>query len=102
MSYLQLPPNIELDVRKLAKERHISHDDAILMLIRTGLDHTLVPPEVGKHPVERHRHLKRGPQPPLRTDHPEKIIGLFADSPETVDAILKEVEARSDRYADEA
>jgi len=40
-----------------------------------------------------------GPQPPLRTDNPERIIGLFADAPELVESILEVVDTRSQRYA---
>ena len=43
-----------------------------------------------------------GPQPPLRTDNPEKIIGLFAEVPELVDSILEVVSNRSQRYAGRA
>ena len=48
--------------------------------------------------VARHCSLKKGPQPPLRTNNPDRIIGLFADSPEAVDGILEEVETRAVRY----
>lgn len=40
-----------------------------------------------------------GAQPPLRTDNPEGIIGLFASAPELVDSILEVVESRSERYS---
>ena len=39
-----------------------------------------------------------GPQPPRRTDNPEKIIGLFANAPDLAESILNVVESRSDRY----
>jgi hypothetical protein len=44
------------------------------------------------------RRTRRGPQPPLRTDDPEAIIGLFADVPgfrESIDAVIAR---RAERY----
>jgi hypothetical protein len=121
MSYQQLPSPVEQSIERFAHDHHISHDEAVLYLIETGLQQTpsavqfeqpegsvaenagAISPE-NDEPLHaaiasRHRHLKRGPQPPLRTDSPERIIGLFADSPDTVDSILQEVESRSERYA---
>ena len=39
-----------------------------------------------------------GLQPPLRTDAPERVIGLFGNAPELIESILNVVEARSGRY----
>ena len=37
MSLEPLPPNIERGVERFAQEQHISHDEALLKLIETGL-----------------------------------------------------------------
>jgi hypothetical protein len=90
MSLDHLPSNIEQGIEHFAKQRNLSHDEALLLLIETGLQ---CAPS-----ASRRQRPKKGPQPPLRTGDPEGVIGLFADRPEIVDSILQVVEERSQRY----
>jgi hypothetical protein len=114
MSFEPLPQNLEQGVQRFAQQQRVSHDEAVLMLIETGLKSVPTPTqtETMKNPggdqseseatsvavFARRRNLKIGPQPPLRTDNPEKIMGLFAHAPEVSESILHVVEARSERY----
>ena len=34
---LDIPSNIECDIQRFAQEEHITHDEAVLRLIKTGL-----------------------------------------------------------------
>ena len=34
---MDIPSNVERDIQKFAEEEHISHDEAVLRLIETGL-----------------------------------------------------------------
>lgn len=112
MSLDHLPASIEQGVQRFADELHISHEEALLRLIETGLtaQRVTIPSLAPGHketPAELVARLRAqkaikgdGPQPPLRTDNPERIIGLFANAPELFDSILEVVNARSLRYAD--
>ena len=118
MSFEPLPQNLEQGVNRFAQQQHVSHDEAVLILIETGLRHAPLPESLNEdnavgprlevtangrgaplRKIAEDVRPTRGPQPPLRTDNPESIIGLFADSPEIVDYILEEVESRSERYS---
>ena len=100
MSFEPLPPNLEKGINRFAREHHLSHDEAVIKLIETGLTivsppTTMSTPQAGRLSQGRAR---RGPRPPLRTDDPEAIIGLFADAPgfrESIDAVIAR---RAERY----
>ncbi|HEY3780437.1 MAG TPA: hypothetical protein VGL56_05095 [Fimbriimonadaceae bacterium] len=111
MNYEHLPSNIEQGVQQFAEQNHISHDEAVLLLIETGINAvhasevgTMATPQERKERHELVTELRRkkgkGPNPPLSTDNPESVIGLFADRPDIVDSILQVVEERALRYTD--
>ena len=54
MSFEQLPQELEQGVKRFAQELHVSHDEAVLRLIETGLQHVpaLVKTGQGKNPAE--------------------------------------------------
>ena len=74
MSFEQLPQELEQGVKRFAQELHVSHDEAVLRLIETGLQHVPAPEKTGqgKNPAE-------------------ELIGLFS-SPEDC-ALMDEVVA---------
>lgn len=39
MSFEPLPQSLEQDISQFAKQQHIGHDEAILMLVKIGLEH---------------------------------------------------------------
>jgi len=46
MSLDRLPPSIEQDVQRFASQQHISHDEAIIKLIETGLKNNNPEPRI--------------------------------------------------------
>jgi len=110
MSLDHLPSNIEQGVQRIANELHIPRDEALLKVIETGISTIRLSPAATLPTREERqarldlvtelRAQKGKARAPLRTDNPEKIIGLFGDAPELVDSILQVVEERSQRYAE--
>lgn len=74
MNYPHLPNNIEQGVQQFAQERHISQDEAVLLLLQTGLQHVpaTTQAEHGKNPAE-------------------ELIGLFSSDEDA--ALMDEVVA---------
>ena len=74
MSFEPLPANLEQGVQRFAEQQHVSHDEAVLMLIETGLKSIpkSAPAEADKNPAQ-------------------ELIGLFS-SPED-SAVMDEVVA---------
>jgi hypothetical protein len=72
VSFESLPNNLEQGVKQFAKQQHVSHDEAVLMLIETGLQHVSTGNDAadGKNPAQ-------------------ELIGLFS-SPED-SALMDEV-----------
>jgi len=111
MSLEHLPSKIETVLQRIAKEQHIPRDEALLRVIETGIA-SLRLSSTGAHSTRKERQARKklvtelrgqrndGPQAPLRTDNPERVIGLFGDCPEIADSILHVVEERSQRYAE--
>ena len=46
MSLEQLPPNIEQGIERFAVQHHLSHDEALIKLIETGLQHRQPIPKI--------------------------------------------------------
>jgi len=102
----RLPPNIEQGVQSYADALHITHDEAVLRILETGLK--AVSPRVDKTPAEeiaeerRRRDVQRqlrlktlAENPPARA---EAVIGAFADTPGFRDAIDGVISRRAHRY----
>jgi hypothetical protein len=99
MSLEHLPPNIEQGIQRFADERHISHDEALVRLIQTGLTAskpTTVPKaadESAAHALaarrERsaERRARRESLAQTRPETPDALIGFLADAPEIAESI---------------
>ncbi len=95
MSFEPLPPHLEQSVQRFASQQHITHDEAVIRLIETGL--TTAGADDGNLSASP-RQSKKGSRAPRSTENPEAIIGLFADLPgfrESIDAVIAR---RAQRY----
>jgi len=99
-------------IAALAASQQITPSQAVGLIVDRAAQQdssTPLSPDHEETPMELVSRLRaqkaakgEGPQPPLRTDNPERIIGLFADAPELVESILEVVDSRSQRYASRA
>jgi len=95
MSLEHLPPDIEHGIRAYAASLRISHDEAVIKLLESGLTAERSVPDLGFG----HR---RGPRKPnLEVAERLPIIGMFPNDPEfdrTMDGIIA---GRGKRYSDD-
>lgn len=107
MSSEPLPKQVEEDVARFAQQRHLSRDEAVLSLIKSGIEREILgrPTETGKsNPLvakamrnakavrgDRSKELARLSD---RDSSVGELIGFLGDEPDVVAAIR---EANSDR-----
>jgi hypothetical protein len=97
MSFEHLPPSIEQGIQRFADERRISHDEALLRLIQTGLTATKPTPHAGDEIAENamearrqrssERRARREALAKTRPESPDALIGFLADAPEVAESI---------------